>query len=44
MTLRMTSILATLLVAIAASANNAASGIPSAPPSSLQIYFIDVEG
>src|SRR5277367_395563 len=44
MTLRMTGTLAILLVAVAAAVNAAASGIPFAPPSSLQIYFIDVEG
>lgn len=44
MTLRMTGTFAVLLVAVAAAINSAASGIPSAPVSSLQIYFIDVEG
>jgi len=44
MTLRMTSILAILLVTVAAVVSASASGIPSVPLSSLQIYFIDVEG
>jgi len=40
----MTSILAILLVTVAAVVSASASGIPSVPLSSLQIYFIDVEG
>ena len=44
MTLRTSRALTIFLLAVAAVVRASASGIPSAPPSSLQIYFIDVEG
>ena len=44
MTFRIAGTLAILIVAGPAAIHSAASGIPSAPPTSLQIYFIDVEG